>query len=412
MSLNKEGYFDIKLYYSKSIPIEEVFETSSWRAGEVIDEKYYYDLQATDIQGRLWEASGIIPTRDTGPGGAIIYGKASQIEHRAEDRSNSQNNFMRLIFNSDINFSTNSVVETEKQIGGKIRNQKWDSSAAKFSASGIEFEVENESGVTYLSACSKDVSFADKVIDGVFDAFCFVTGYMQSWSLLEMRDGSVHVVKVRPSWPDTKKGRVGPPLSSDSHVKDYWIIFGKYLAYHLETCDEQNISIGALIRAVQFAGKSALEVEALTLSVSVESLLKEEFGNILEKDELLIEQITKLKSLIKNTGELDKNFKKRIKGLLGGMPNPRAIDFLYWMRNQGLLEEDLVKAYGDLRNRAAHGEGVNWADIQVHINRCASVLVLFYQLIFLAIGYTGKYVDYGTYNYPVREFKSSLDMLK
>ena len=57
-----------------------------------------------------------------------------------------------------------------------------------------------------------------------------------------------------------------------------------------------------------------------------------------------------------------------------------------------------------------HADSPRSIDLQTYINLCDSILVLFYQLIFLVIGYTGYYTDYSTYHYPNKKFDKNLSI--
>ena len=87
------------------------------------------------------------------------------------------------------------------------------------------------------------------------------------------------------------------------------------------------------------------------------------------------------------------------------MKNARAKDILFKLRDNGIIDKQLIKVYGNLRNKAAHGVNDTGADLQNYSNEISAVLVLFNQLVFLLIGYNGEYTDYGTYNYPTRTFE-------
>jgi hypothetical protein len=144
------------------------------------------------------------------------------------------------------------------------------------------------------------------------------------------------------------------------------------------------------------------------LSVSVESLLTSQFSDLLSDNDKMTENIQRATGLVNGATGLDENFRNRLLGAVAAMKNPRAKDFLINLQDRNLIESTLVKVYGGLRNRSAHGVAVTWGEIQSYLNQCGSVLVLFYQLIFLKVGYRGPYTDYGTYGYPLKNFEATL----
>lgn len=169
VALSEAGHFEIKLYYSQPVPFEEVFVALHWKAGELIDESYYYRLTAVDVQGRRWQADGILPDCNAGPAGAVIVAKATQLTLREESTTRVGKHSLRLVFASKVRFPANALVKTEKLVGGAARGWKHELSAAQFSCSRIEFEVEEDAGATYLSASSESASFDDKAIDCIIE---------------------------------------------------------------------------------------------------------------------------------------------------------------------------------------------------------------------------------------------------
>lgn len=401
--INEAGHFDIKLYCPEQVPFDEVFAALNWKAGEIINESYYYRLTAVDWQGRRWQADGILLDPNTGPGGTVIIAKATKLTLQEESPISVTKHFLRLAFASKIGFPANVFVMTEKHVGGAARGGKHELSVAQFSAAGIEFEVEEDTGATYLFAKSEDVPFDEQAIDCIIAAFAFVTGNLSRWSLLEMR----HETRVQATSSDHKRSRIGPPIQTAPLNHDVWVLFERYLSYGLKGAGAFH-PLGALVRGILASGTVAIEVEALILSVSVETLLTTHFSNVMPADPDTERNIKIAKSLVNAAICLDESFRNRLIGSLATMKKLRAKDVLVYLRDRQLLEAGLVKTYGELRNKSAHGVDVNWAELQSHLNQCGAVLVLFYQLVFLQIGYTGQYTDYATYGYPLHSFGKTL----
>jgi hypothetical protein len=404
---SEAGHFDIKLYNPEPVPFEEVFAALHWKAGELIDESYYYRLTAVDVQGRRWQADGLLPDRNAGPAGSVIVAKATKLTLREEGTTSVTKHFLHLVFASKIGFPANVLVKTERLVGGTARSWKQELSAAQFSAAGIEFAVEEDTGATYLSAKSESVPFDEKAIDCIIEAFAFVTGNLSRWSILERHDGSVIETRVQATSPDGKRSRIGPPIQATGPNPDVWVLFERYLSYGLKSAETFH-PLGPLVRGILASGTAAIEVEALTLSVSVETLLTTHFSNVTPADPDIEKNIKIGASLVSAAICLDKSFRNRLIGALTAMKTPRAKDFLVHLHDRQLLEAGLVKTYDELRNKSAHRVGVNWAEFQSYLNQCSAALVLFYQLVFLRIGYTGQYTDYATYNYPLRGFDATL----
>jgi hypothetical protein len=407
VSLNRAGYFDIKLYPAQPIPITETFTQLNWKAGQIIDEKYYYRLGGMDIKGRKWEAEGMLPDFNIGPGGSMLVAKASKLIQKEESPTSLKTHSLRVVYPSSINFPKNTSIRKEKSVGNVLRSQSLSLGLAKFSASEIEFEAEIDSGATYLSARSEKVPFGDKVVGCILDAFSFITGSMDSWALLSRTSGSSFETKIQATDPNPKRSRIGPPLHSAHPNSDIWELFARYFLYGLNS--EGSVHpLAVLHRGVLVSGSADLEAEALTLSVSIESLLASHFSDLIPADQELDSNIKIVSSIIDKNGSLSDPFRKRLEGLLNAMKKPRAKDFLRALESRGLIESSLVKVYENLRNKSAHGVGADWADIQNFLRQCNAMLVLFYQIVFLRIGYMGQYTDYATYQFPTQRFDKSL----
>jgi hypothetical protein len=127
-------------------------------------------------------------------------------------------------------------------------------------------------------------------------------------------------------------------------------------------------------------------------------------GNTIDSD------IEKLKKhIIDSNSGYGQEFKDRILGSLNAMKNPRPKDYLRFYIEKNFIEKDLYKAYEEIRNAAAHGKKADIEKIQDYLIKLSKVFVLVYKLVFLRIGYTGKYIDYGEFGYPDKEFKAKLN---
>src|SRR5690606_35794145 len=122
-----------------------------------------------------------------------------------------------------------------------------------------------------------------------------------------------------------------------------------------------------------------------------------------------VDGLKQIRSFVKETGIFSERFQMRVLGMIGAMQRPRAKDILWTLKSEGLVEEKMIDTYWTLRNKLAHGGARSDVEFQEFVNQTETVLVLFYQLIFLATGYTGRYTDYGTYDYPVKKFEATLE---
>jgi hypothetical protein len=76
------------------------------------------------------------------------------------------------------------------------------------------------------------------------------------------------------------------------------------------------------------------------------------------------------------------------------MKSVRAKDRLRNLMDKGLLDKKLVDAWNKVRNKAAHGYVLEPEEFVENQKLSNQVTVLFNHLVFLTIGYVGKYTDY------------------
>ena len=410
ISLSKDGTFNLKVYFPESFSIGEVFEQLNWEAGKVIADNAYYNLKAYDLSGSIWEAERFIPDRNSGPNGSMIIGKIPELYQKEKTHSGSDKGWIQFYFNEIIKVPLNTVVNEQEKVGDTTRKMKSGIRLARFAASSIDFEVEENEGHTRLSAISDTTEFNEILINRIFEAFCFITSNSASWSALVIKSKESRETRIRAVNPNTLKSRIPTPIGFQrlQTTDSVWRLFDCYLKHVLLNEVDYFHPISHEIYSVIESGKASLDIEALTLSVSIESLLKEEMSKLYRISAELTKNICVAKELVQESEILDKDFKNRVVGVFSAMKNARAKDILFALRDNDLIDKELVKTYGDLRNKSAHGGKSSGADLQNHFNRVSAVLVLFYQLLFLVIKYEGEYTDYGAYGYPIKQFSGKL----
>ena len=406
----KDGTFDLKVYFQKPLSVDEVFEGLNWKAGKVIAEDAYYNLKAYELSGAVWEAGRFIPNKKTGPDMSMIEGKVPELSRKEEDYRGSEKERIQFYFNKIIKVPLNTVVREQETVGNTTRKMKSDIRLARFAASSIDFEVEENEGHTKLSAISDAVEFKEVLINRIFEAFCFVTSNSTSWSTLVIKSKGLRETRIRAVNPDTQESRIQPPIEFRRYqtTDSVWRLFDCYLKYVLLNGVDYFHPLSKLIFSVIESGKVSLDVEALILSVSIESLLMEEMSTLFKVSAELTKNICVAIDLVQKSEVMDEKFKKRVVGTFSAMKNVRAKDILFALRDKDLIDKDVVKTCLDLRNKSTHGGKNSGADFQNHLNRVSAVLVLFYQLLFLVIKYEGEYTDYGTYDYPTMQFSGKL----
>ena len=277
---------------------------------------------------------------------------------------------------------------------------------ARFQAAGFGFEIRKEEGGISVHGHSKWEPITYSTPMRIHEALQFVLGRVLRWSVLEIQAGGGTLTRVSAVPDNRHKTRVGPPIAYRGIDKDgfIWTLFDRYLTYALPYREELYHPVFGLFHSIIESGAASLEAEMLASSVGIEALLKEAFGYFGQPTETLSHEIKAVRKGICGMS-ITPSMKQRVLGSLSSMLSLSPKDQLYAMKNAGLIEERLIKAWGKLRNKAAHGTIIDPTEIENYVRLCDSNIVLFYQLLFLAIGYSGVYTDYSTVGYRDRIFR-------
>jgi hypothetical protein len=397
----KEDGFEVKLYYPHPIDFQEAFESLQWRSGEIISRDSFYSLEAVDLRGRSWTADGILPQKNTGQGGSVIVGTVRLLKTETS-LSAGEGYALRALFPDNIQFSQNLYTKIERQIGTVKSLGAMNLDRARFSCENIQFELQREGETIVLSAESDGVVFDDQTASCILTALSFVTASSQQPCLLEKYHSGRLETVVRTNGKTMTKTRTHQPTPIEPWNDAMWRLFDRFLSYGLKNIIHSGHPIAHLVNSVISAGTGALEVEGLLLGVSVESFLRDHFPELQEVD--VEENVQIAGKLVSDCPVLDEKFRKRLLGAISAMKAVRPKDCLLNLEKRNLIDPLLRAAWERLRNKSAHGVTIEPAELQRYWNDCETVLVLFYQLVFLRIGYAGPQRDYGTYNWPVKNF--------
>jgi hypothetical protein len=209
-----------------------------------------------------------------------------------------------------------------------------------------------------------------------------------------------------------------PPIARGRAAfhEDSWRLFSDYLTYVSREATQLfwHPCSNHLHNACE-ASANSLDAWAIGLSVAVEGL-----ASLLPKE---IDTATKTKLEALQTFIVDhvaashdyKQFAPRIKGIVNGLTQIRAIDRMNELAANGDTDATFVKAWTKLRNRGVHpvkrGElEIASVDYQRLIDEAHKVVVLMYHIVFNLIGYRGRYTDFAVHGFPEREYPPGVEV--
>ena len=404
----KDGQFFLKVFCSGKPPESEILNFNRATPGKIIPKSEQYVLSAIDTKGHDWQAHVVLPQIQ----GHLDFDDYMVIGHFEKltilrGISHTKKNHLSMYLIGDLQIPCNTVTEFKTYVGKEERINSLERNVAIFESCGLDFEITKEDNWIVVSVTS-DREIKNWLITRITEALQFVLGYYFTESIIDIKQGTLQETEIKTHYKSGKEIRTFPPVKVFVADNGTWDLFDKYLNHFIAYEEERWNPTYGIIHSIIQSGYASVEAQAITVAVAVEGLLKREFAHIVAPCDETKNQIAFAERTIKCLN-IDK-IENRLLNALDGMKNVSAADQLYELRNRDLIEEEQIKKWKKLRNSFVHGHELDYQDIQKYLDMHKSVLVLFYQLIFLVVGYTGKYSDYGAYGFPLKTFDKKLTL--
>jgi hypothetical protein len=413
-----EGDLAFKLYAGgPRVPTEVLFGRVSGpnalKAGEIIPRSEYSSLEATSMRGAVWRGEFILPDLNQGATdhGPVITGFLRELVNTtAESRTEGKSSHLSLVFAESFDFPANTPTTTKTLVRDKEIGFSGNWSRAIFEAAGLEFELERKAQTVALTAQSKNTALLGNLDLRVCEALEFTLSESHEWVVRVVFQGGETITTLR-RFPKARAKRTPrPPIhcrTMDEATPDVWRLFAKYLEYVITCPDPQWHPLSYSTHAAVVGEEGSLDAGLLALPVAIEGALKVGFPSLGAPDRLLQEQIDAACKLICDSG-LEPKFRKRVLGSFKQMGRPRAKDRLLALQRAGVTREGLVRAWDAIRHQAVHADRPDWTKIDELYREYQSALTLLNEIVFLIIGYTGRYTDYSTPDWPLRNFEKTI----
>lgn len=231
---------------------------------------------------------------------------------------------------------------------------------------------------------------------------------------------SIAFFKHRPA----RESLVRPPIQNHFADQDFYRLATAYYEHACKDGDGKRMSpLTRKIASLFDLSGATMAAVALSLAVAVEALAQTEkiSGRLKATPEhlALVETITEaimglpeLDDLARQFGEANRTPDKRsLRERLGALlsllgAGGRTIDALRLLNGIGAVTKEEIKAWDKLRHPTAHGSWVPKEQLmQAHFDDLYKLLTLVYRLVFVHIGYDGKFDARNVRGWPVHEFK-------
>jgi hypothetical protein len=248
----------------------------------------------------------------------------------------------------------------------------------------------------------------------VIEALQFVLARPIWWTILceEKSETVFSRLRSAPPSPHSAKESHLPPIKSIQFYDKtncVWTLFAKYLEYVLDREKTSWHPISMFIYSVFISHAAGFDSYRLALGVAVEGILQSAFKEICAPNDEQLHAIKALEEYIRNwksspPNDYEESLRTRVGKILPNFRTSSASDRLWKLHDLGVVTEREISAWKKLRHPAAHGHQPDTLPNQSEIDEVDTVTTLIHKLVFQAIGYAGKYTDYGTHGWSTSDF--------
>jgi hypothetical protein len=415
IKLVADGQLEFKLYTSRQHNAKWGGDNSAFVAGKIIPDSAYYDLAVTDFKGRNWESSELLPDfKWCANGKPIVEGRLAQLScvGRLPKSTSPKGCRLELEVFDNVSIPCNDETRHRKSVAGKLTTRSRSLNAWRFRCCENDFLLVKEEDESLTIDTHSGAKFPMHFEERVVETLQFVLGYPMHWSIMRKRMGRDLVITLSSKLSSAEKTRLPAPLPIRQLVDPkthklttiyHQRLFEHYLK-HVIRFDQMRHTLWGQVIAVHQASTAAfIDAQALTLAVAIESLLGSEFPDMGKPTKRDIKEIQKAQEYLEGWNG-NQRIKDRIKGSVSQLLQSRATDKMRELVKKGSITEDQSKAWQRLRNASTHSFQASSIPPEEFGDLLQQVEVLFYHLIFLAIGYRGPYIDFSTPGWPIKNY--------
>jgi len=378
--------------------------------GKLYSPDVFYDLTVLAQDGATWTATDILPNFnwDMSDQSIIAIGQVQSI-HVELERPTQPDNYLRLYFFEEYALPLHRMSRVE-QHGREYEV----TDRAEFEACNCRFEVRvrQGSGDTVIEATS-ETNLPPAFETRIQEALQYLTAKSAFWRARAEGSGErlcIELLSPRREFPRTL---FDPPISpaSPGFYEHGWNLFGAYLVYVVaHTEGPQWNPVAYHLYNAREASAGSLDAWAVGVSIAVEAV-----AHLipLSPDDAEAARVTRFQShmreIVDVQTDLDGDLVERMHGLIGMMAHRRPKDVLHALVRTGHIDKKYIEAWDALRNRHVHPrpkdlKQIQGVDYQEMVDRIHRAEVILWQLTFYLIGYEGPYIDYGTDNFPSKNY--------
>ena len=387
-------------------------QASSVNSGELFPEHHFYKLEAHDVAGYIWTHPAVMLKVDSRKNVDILTFSCDHVD--CEFSSVQSADFTHFIFPSDLNFPLNGMATSNDLVGGRERRStRFTQSFGTLSGYQTSYyrcsSDKNGRAFEFIANAVEGKPSPDGFSDRLLEAIRFCSATMALPVMSDVSRNGQRVIRLAKTMP-LNNGLISRPLLGDAYSLDFYRLMDCYYDYALlNASGDRGAPLSEKLGGIFTLKGVWLETIALLLCVTTESILNDPLYKPLGKpDGHLLDQINALFKWVKRA-PLNKNLIMRATSAMGSMKSSRAVDRMHALVKVGAIDEEDISSWKFLRNASAHGSlKIEVDESQAMLDHVYRLISLIYKLVFVKIGYVGKFSNYGERGWSTRDFDASL----
>ncbi len=414
---NEHGRLAYKLYAPRPKDFKKAYKEESGEAGTIIPESGFYDVTALDYKAREWKSERVLPgawnwSASREP---IVTGTLDTMwcEGKIPADVQAEGSSLGFLVFEKIEIPRNAHTSEHHHIAGWSRSHSYGTNAWRFRAAGFGFLLANDRKDTLqIRASTKAESWPSFIEERILESLFWVLGHPIYPTVTERRCGHSTRCTLYSRRRPLAGTRHKPPLLLELLIDEktnkitaepYRKLFERYLT-HCLAFEERRHPLWAQLNAIyEASAASFIDAQALTLAVSIESILGREFPDLGHPSDAERRAVDEGAAFLK-TWNGDKVLKERMIGSIKALKSARVGDKMRVLAEQGAITKETAKAWQKLRNVNTHTYQTHGLSPDEFRNLLSVVQTLFSQLIFHTLGYKGIYNDYSVPDWPLKRY--------
>jgi len=391
----------------------EMKRVSELRSGRMIPDSHYFALEVIDIAGNRWTNPKATLRIEGRTKADVLTVTCDYLQCEFDDPGSIA--YTNMVLLEELEFPMTGLDQIRRLVRGSPTPQSFETFSAGVT-DRLEVFYDARKGfagkVYYSELFAKERTDSQIALTAGFDehlleATRFVTATLFWPVMVETRLGGKRILELSKSRPISHTKMIQAPLDPRGHEDDFYRMLGRYFEYACKASSQEDLTpIPKMLDGLFALGGVWADTVALVVSVTIESLLGQPaFDRVGAVDARVVQDIDAIFAAVRAQLGISEAVRNRAIGAMSRMKSTGTRDKLKALAGAAALKEHDPAVWSKLRNSAAHGTlRVDPEKLQGFLDNVHASITIVYKIVFLLIGYSGKYTDYSEHGWSSQQF--------